>query len=769
MPRTKVLIWAILLGLALWACIFNTRVETEFSLFLPRSSTVQERFLVDQLRQGPGSHLVIISIEGGDTKTLADISSRLGKKLRQSPLFSQALNGENMIDEKAMDFLFRNRYLLSPTVTSERFSAEELRRILIGKLKSLSVSSGMLDRRFFQRDPTGELLSMLGSWQNKPAIQKERGVWFSGNNRKALLVAEISADGFNLDDFDKAISEVKQTLAEMSPDPGIHMEVVGPPAYAVASRASIRKDIALLSIIATFLVVGILFLAYRSFALVLLSLVPLGSAMAASVALVSFTFNGIHGITMAFGIVVMGVAVDYPIHLFNHLREGEKALASMKRIWPTLRLGAVTTILGYFSMFFSGFDGLIQLACFSVTGLLTAALVTRYVLPHLIPAGMFVSEDSPFTPAAKFLQHRERGNWIVIIFLGGALVFLSLHNKTMWEEDVARLSPVPKKQIDLDKQARKDLNLPDAGYIVAVMGKGEQSVLKITERLGEKFSALKEKGEIDGFDSASIYLPSVSAQKKRLAALPSPEELAVSLQSATHLLPFRPDTFKPFIEEISSAKNAAILTLENIGGTVLHSRVKNLLFRQGDTWYSMITFHGAFDIDKLTEAIGPFSNEGVFGIELRSASNEMVSRYRNRGLLLFGIGFIAIIITLRIGLASWSRAARIVIPLASSVLTAAAILVFFGIKISLFHLAASLLVVGLGLDYALFLNREESLPGGRARTCHALLVCNLSTLSVFGALSFSATPVLSAIGSTVALGAFLSLIFSSMFAAHQES
>jgi predicted exporter len=105
-----------------------------------------------------------------------------------------------------------------------------------------------------------------------------------------------------------------------------------------------------------------------------------------------------------------------------------------------------------------------------------------------------------------------------------------------------------------------------------------------------------------------------------------------------------------------------------------------------------------------------------------------------------------------------------VIPLTGAILTAGAILVFFGVKFSLFHLAASLLVIGLGLDYALFLNREESDDSDRLKTCHALLICNLSTLSVFGVLSFSNTPVLTAIGSTVALGSLLSLIFSSIFA-----
>jgi predicted exporter len=763
-PRKIFIIWGTLLCLAIGACIFNTHVETEFSQFLPRSSTDQEQFLVDQLRQGPGSQIIIISLKGSDAKTLATTSSQLGKKLRSSPLFSQALNGENLMNEENIDFIFRNRYLLSPTLTANRFNSDELHRILSEKLISLSISSGSMEKQFFRRDPTGELLSILTSWDNKQNISKKHGVWFSEQNQKALLVAEISSSGFDLDDFESAINHVRQTVAEINPEKTVIVDIVGPPAYAVASRASIKRDITILSVIATILVIGVLFTAYRSISLIFLSLIPMASAIATSIALVSIIFNGIHGITLAFGIVILGVAIDYPIHLFKHLQSGETANVSMERIWPTMRLGVVTTILGYFSMFFSGFDGLIQLASFSVIGLSIAALVTRYVLPLFIPGKINFPKSSPLTPVAKLIQSQVRGNLLVIVFLLLSIIFLIANHKNVWEEDVAQLSPVPKVQIELDKAAREELNMADAGFIVAIKGEDEQTVLEITENISDRFNILKQKGEIDGFDSASKYLPSIKTQKRRIKDIPKPEDIHKNLVSASETLPFRPDTFQPFIDEISSTRNSPLISYQDIAGTILHTRIKNLLFKQGEIWYSMITFRGLFDREKLNVEIDKYVQKGVFGLDLRKASNQMVSRYRNRALLLFGLGLIVIIFTLRIGLRSWIKTSRVVIPLTSAILTAGAILVLLGVKFSLFHLAASLLVLGLGLDYALFLNRKENDDSDRLKTCHALLVCNLSTLSVFGALSFSTTPVLTAIGSTVAIGSLLSLIFSSRFA-----
>ena len=93
-----------------------------------------------------------------------------------------------------------------------------------------------------------------------------------------------------------------------------------------------------------------------------------------------------------------------------------------------------------------------------------------------------------------------------------------------------------------------------------------------------------------------------------------------------------------------------------------------------------------------------------------------------------------------------------------------AILVAAQVRLSLFHLVALLLVIGLGLDYALFMNRPKVSETDQWNTHHSLIVCNLSTVTVFCVLSFSDTPVLNALGTTVALGAFLCLLFSFIFA-----
>jgi predicted exporter len=127
---------------------------------------------------------------------------------------------------------------------------------------------------------------------------------------------------------------------------------------------------------------------------------------------------------------------------------------------------------------------------------------------------------------------------------------------------------------------------------------------------------------------------------------------------------------------------------------------------------------------------------------------------------------LAIAALLAWGLRSPARAARVLVPVFGALVLDVAILLAAGLRISLFNLVALLLVVGIGLNYALFFNQPAPDREERSRTLLSLAVCCATTLSAFGCLAFSQTPVLRAIGITVALGTVLSLV---MAAALSES
>ena len=104
-------------------------------------------------------------------------------------------------------------------------------------------------------------------------------------------------------------------------------------------------------------------------------------------------------------------------------------------------------------------------------------------------------------------------------------------------------------------------------------------------------------------------------------------------------------------------------------------------------------------------------------------------------------------------------------PLLLAVLTVAAMLSLCGVELTILHLVGMLLIVAVGSNYALFFDRRDA-RGSAPLTLASLLVANLCTVIGFGLLSFSGVPVLEALGTTVAPGAFLALLYAALLTRH---
>ena len=139
---------------------------------------------------------------------------------------------------------------------------------------------------------------------------------------------------------------------------------------------------------------------YRNPRYLLLASLPIGMGFLVGLATVSLLFESVHGITLAFGFTLMGVAIDYPLHLFSHAK-GRAGKAAIGHIWPTMRLGALSTAIAYIALAFSGSDGLAQLGVFTAAGILVAVLVTRTWVPYLLGAQGSADTTAPEVSAVS--------------------------------------------------------------------------------------------------------------------------------------------------------------------------------------------------------------------------------------------------------------------------------------------------------------------------------------------------------------------------------
>ena len=760
--------WLVLL-LACGAIISRTPISTDLSAFLPRNPSPAQEILVEQLRDGVVSRLVLVGIEGGTPPALAQTSKRLAARLREQPAIAAVNNGEDIGLERDRDFLWRNRYLLSPTVTPAQFTTAPLRAALEENLQLLGSPAGILLQRILPHDPTSELLRLVESLdaQAKPGMRE--GVWFSPDGTRALLVVQTKAAGYDIDAQESVLASIRSAFssaADATANPPPQLLLTGPGVFSVNSRASIKSDAWLFSTIATVLVAALMLALYRSTRVLVLGLLPVASGAVAGVAAVSLGFGEVHGITLGFGATLIGEGVDYAIFLFTQVGPDAPPRKTLDRLWPTLRLGVLTSLCGFSAMLFSGFPGLAQLGLFSVAGLLAAVGVTRYVLPALLREGFTVRAAGVLAPLAAACARRAPAlRYPLLIGVAAAALSVLAQRGALWSHELSSLSPVPLGEQALDKQLRRDIGAPDVRFLLVVNGRDEQSALETAETVAVTLDRLSQQGALAGFDSPALHLPSHALQRLRQSALPEPQVLRANLGQALAGLPFRANTFEPFLKDVAAAREQPLLDRASLEGTRLAVKVDSLLVRRRDGVAAMLPLRGVTDAPAIARELARLPESRAVLLDLKRESDDLYQTYRREVIHYSLLGAAAIAALLFASLRSWRRVLGILAPLAAAVVVTSSALLLGGSSLTIFHLVGLLLVVAIGSNYALFFDRRADSGEDWERILVSLLFANASTVIGFGVLAFSRVPLLHQIGATVALGALLSLAFSAILIA----
>jgi predicted exporter len=775
------LVWAVLAAMAALV-VARAHYTTDLSAFLPRSPTATQRLLVDQLRDGLASRLIIAAVEGADSATRAHVSVAMAQRLRSDPQFVAVSNGESAGADRDREFLFGHRYLLSESVTPERFTVAGLKDAIQETIDLLVSPAGMLVKEMLPHDPTGEIVQVVGQVSGGGAPRTADGVWISGDGKRALIVAQTRALGSDTDGQQRAVEAVRRAFGEAvaqsaTPAPqGARPALVmsGPGVFAVDSRASIIKEVTRLSILSTLIIVTLLLGVYRSVTALVLGLIPVASGALAGIAAVALGVGVVHGITLGFGVTLIGEAVDYSIYLFIQSRQRGAGAADWQRsVWPTIRLGMLTSVCGFASLLPSGFAGLAQLGLYSIAGLVAAALVTRFVLPHWLPRDFVIRDVSPIGLTVSRLLQRVRGAPVMVAVLSVvAGVVLYLHRDALWNRELSALSPVSLADQELDAQLRVDIHAPDVRYLVVVTALNAESALGLAEKVGARLEPLIDANVIGAYDSPAHYLPSATTQQARQNSIPPTAELRERLRQALGGMPLGIEKLQPFLADAEAARTQPLLTRKDLDSTSLASGFDALLMHGQTGWIALLPLraslqHPAYIDDKPVRAAVEQAAPGhAILLDVKGAADTLYSTYLSEAVRLSLAGFAAIVILLFITRLSPMRVIRVVTPLAVAVLVVTGGFALLGKQLTILHVIGMLLIVAVGSNYALFFDRRatDAHPGSVPLTLASLVIANVATVVSFGILAFSTVPVLSALGSTVAPGALLALIFSALLA-----
>jgi predicted exporter len=752
--------WCGLLAVGIFWVQAHLKVSADLRLFMPSPRSEEQRLLIQNIGESPASRLLLLAIDGDEPARIADLSKRYGAALASRPEFAFVANGAQP-PPSIPDPLLAYRYLLTDSFDAAPLDENRLSTELAERAADMASPAASFLEEWLPRDPTLELLHLAQRWQPRAEPHQVDGTWFAADGRRALLLVQTRAAAFDPDGQTQALAALQDQFERARGNSQARLTVSGTGYFSAVIRNRTQYEATWFGSFDTLGLIALLWLAYRRFVFTILGGLPLLTAGLAGLTAVSLLFDGVHGITIAFGFTLIGVAQDYPIHLFSHLRRDETTLATARKVWPPLATGVASTCIAYLAFLMSGVIGLAQLACLTIAGLLAAGLTTRFLLPRIAPMpGGDPAQSAWLAKLDQRIGRLPRPTALYFAIPIAALAVFVWRPEGFWENNLSKLTPVPPELLKRDAELRRELATPDLRYLLVAGGDSEDAVLGALEDLDAQLVAAVRGGAIGSFEHAAQYLPSAALQEKRRAALPGAAALKDMLTRAVSDSPFEADVFAPFLADVERARSLPPLTRAALHDTPLDLRLGSEIFARDGRWYGLISLYDVHDPRAVARLAGP----QVTFLDLKAASEQLVAAQRSRILLCLEIAAALLIVVIAGTLRNWARILRVLAPMILTTLVILAVLRASGVSLSLFHLISLVLAAGLGLDYALFFEHAADDPAEQRRTLHALLVCSATTLLVFALFSLSTVPILQAIGVTVSLGVlsnfFLALLLT---------
>jgi predicted exporter len=505
-----------------------------------------------------------------------------------------------------------------------------------------------------------------------------------------------------------------------------------------------------------FILIGFVFQSARALRLIVISL--LSSAIAALMA-VLLIFERVHLMTLVFGASLIGVTVDYAILVFaQHLGNTEPIWERHRRLLPTLCMLLLAPVLAYLGLLMTPFPGLIQMGAFAIFGIFGAWASVALFYPYLLPASLPLPKRAG--AVTRLLQYWPRWQggrkqWgialIALLVLGGGLAQLQ------GNDDIRSLFTGDPQLIAEQRAVSEIMQLPSPAQIFLIGASDEETLLQREEALIRRLRALMAARKISGFEAVSRWLPSLARQKEARAAQAVLQSTRQQLEKELELSAewAQPDTSTPLKPEIwrDNAISQPFRALW-LGET------------ESGKYASMVLLKGLADKETAATLAQLTTEEPAIPeaewVDQTLEISSLMQRYR---LLLTQTLLAACLIAPLLLYAFFRRAVwRIITPVLIAGVATLAIMGYLGIPVQLLSILALLLTLGMGIDYAIFLQARQT----HAHTLLATTLAASLTLLSFGLLALSSTPALQALGLTATLGVTLSWLLTPVFCVSYE-
>lgn len=765
----------LLVGYAVFAilsvsCFLFIHQSENIESLLPDTAATEVRRDFNWLQKAPFARKVLIDLHA-QPEVSAEQLKETALTLHQaiSPLFTKVLSGPPLEMHHNLPKLLLHAL---PNLVNEhdlmlieqRLQSHSIGQQLTQLREQLFTPQGWMTKQQLQRDP-------LELWQISAGHLRHLNPMAESDQQQRDFVSRDGRHRLIVADTDIAIGDIiaggtLMDLVQQSVDlhvpTGIEATVVSGHQYTLANARTIQRDLRVVLGVSTIAILLIFILALRSWRALFVFLLP-ASVLGFSAVAVSLFFPTVSGITIGFGAVLLGITVDFTLHVYFSLRQSGQPQHSLRRITKPLIGGALTSFLAFSVLLLSALPGQRQLAVFSMTAITLAALLALIVMPHLCGnASKALNDDSGDGSDDDCNRLPQRGKFVVIVWAVVMLVCAVAAPQLKFDGDMRSLSVSTPALRAGEQQLQQVWGNMRSSALLFARGETVDEALAVNDEI---YRLVTEQGSEVKPDTA-LHLVSLAS------ILPSPQQqqrsrklwndfwsqhqplLVERLQREGGQIGFSSAAFEPFTAWLNQPVAGVDLAFWQQAG--LSEVISDLMIV--DELKSSPTTSGVALVSLLDEAeLSPqllkqlrdvpnsiVIGQGIFRQQLSQALAHDFIRF-------IMMALVVVVVVLVVWYRRLSSVLLALLPVASGLLFMFGAMGWFGLSFNLFNVIAAILIIGLGVDYGIFmLSRCDG--SGCQQSEHAVLVSALTTLAGFGSLVLAQHPAMYSIGVTVLFG-----------------
>ena len=728
-----------------------------------------------QLATGPASRTLVVALGAPTTEAALAAGIQFEKGIQQDVELMDTLEAmegapPNGIDE-AMWRLYEPRIQLyfAPSVEEARAltSDEGIARALDRLMAHIEQGEAMLISRVAPRDPWLVLPRLFTQLKaNSSGLILRHGRYLSADERYAVLFLRTKASAFNGAAQSVFLEGIRRVFSKLDDASKLELKMAGLHRFSVEIERSVKADITRVSVMSVLMLLAVFGYLFRSLRLVFITLIVVFSGFVGGAAATLLLFGKIHGLTLAFGSSLIGVAIDYTIHCYVHYvlaRDEESPRKLLERLWPGLLLGATTTIVGFVALGASSLPGLFEVSIFSAIGIACSLLATWLFLPACVS---LKPKKETAERAARWIEHslrkiKESPRFLSICALALAVVIGGVgFFQLRWDDNIANLTRLKSSLVEEEEEVRAKVAPFEQRRFIVALAPSLEAALDINDQVHSLLEAAQAKGELKSFRNISPWLRSKKTQMEVGGYVRSEPGLRSRFETMATAKGFSPGAFEPFFTALNAPSPEPLayqMFAASPAGEWAQSFVIDISGPNGNEVGIISFLGGVSDPIALSKKVDILP--GAFWFDQSKIYKNANEKLRVRTFWGFAVGILGVF-----GLV-WFRYQRLrlvasaLVPATCAVLTTIAVLGLLGMALNLVTLTALLMVFSMGVDYGVFISESER-ESDNAATLLAVVVAWASTLAGFGFLALSSHPAMRTIGVVASVGVSATLVYT---------